>query len=320
MSSITDRIKEIFRIMSENRFVILFGAGITILSCLIYLILDILANQEIPFISIFFIIFGIVLSIIILLLWWKLTPKLTIPMSVFLTTSFIGKILFSGGTFIYFEKKDPKAKEYIPLNVVISRFTILLIAWLSLSFFIIGVIGLLINIPDPRTFIGIMAFDLLDLYYLINFLAFLLLLCLVVVVLGIFVPTAWSLADLHLKAWDQKSKINWYISQKFLSRFSAVLGAGGITGAILKIVRTDPTYIINIPFLLIDMILIIILPLGIIVTVYGVFLTEKVSGPLKELLKFNDGETTVILDEETKTTDTETEMIYEGIGLVDDED
>ncbi|MFX0065962.1 MAG: hypothetical protein ACFFC7_27670 [Candidatus Hermodarchaeota archaeon] len=299
MSSISDRIKEIFRIMSENRFVILFGAGITILSCLIYLLLDLLTNQNN---SILFIIFGVVLSIVILLLWWKLTPKLTIPMSVFLTTSFIGKILFSGGTFIYFEKKDPEAKEYIPLYSVISRFTVLLIAWLSLSFFIIGVVGLLINVPDPRTFAGIMAFDLLDLYYLGNFVAFLLLLCLVPIILGIFVPTAWSLADLHLKAWDQKSKINWYISQKFLNRFSAVLGAGGITGAILKIIRTDPTYILNIPFLLIDMILIIILPLGIIVTVYGVFLTEKVLDPLKELLDFSYGETTVDLDEKLKTT------------------
>ncbi|MFX1533729.1 MAG: hypothetical protein ACFFDI_05800 [Promethearchaeota archaeon] len=299
MSSITDRIKDIFRIMSENRIVILFGAGITIVSCLIYFILDILANQQISPISIFFIIFGIALSVIILLLWWRLTPRLTIPMSVFLTTSLIGKILFSGGTFIYFEKKDTDAKEYIPLNVVISRFAVLLIAWLSLCFFVIGFVGLLINIPDPRAFAGIMTFDAA---YFWHFIAFILLLCLAPIVLGIFIPTAWSLADLHLKAWDQKSKINWYISQKFLGRFSAVLGAGGITGAILKIVRTDPTYILNIPFLLIDMILIIILPLGIIVTVYGVFLTEKVSDPLKELLDFNYGETTVNLDEKRKTT------------------
>ncbi len=206
-------------------------------------------------------------------MWYLIGIRLAPRVGEFLTEKKIMNIIITKGDMHYFEKTIEEERKVVP-GLVIGKFINLLISWLAVSAFVIGlfylpIAGLIFGEPSQQQ--QILNFFEPDPF--VNPILYLFKLLLIFIIspllLSIIIPVPWMLIDTKLKAYNSKIKLNFLVGRQLQARLSVLFAIGGLVTLFLSFIsRLD--LLLEFALLFISFVILFIgLPSAIIVMLYN---------------------------------------------------
>ncbi|MFX0171048.1 MAG: hypothetical protein ACFE9L_03940 [Candidatus Hodarchaeota archaeon] len=242
---------------------------------------------------------GILVSIIIaafvIYLWFLLGLRVTPKAAYYLVDNKLLRLVFTRGNVHYLEFV-PVEKRKIAIPHILNKYIALLIAWVSVSAFLLNVIAGPIAEGDPTGILrptgslAILAFLLRSMIIFI----------LVPLVFTLIYPLGWMLVDAKLKAYSSATKLNWFVGTKVSN-----LTGGLITLASLFALGADAIFssdIIPRAQLMAELVFFCIINVSLTVVLitifYNVFFHGKFYQMITESIEVGFGITSVTLTDE----------------------
>lgn len=226
------------------------------------------SSNEITFVSfsIYPNIFGVFISFIIafleIYLWFLVGVKVTPVAAHYLVDNKILKLVFTKGNVHYVEFM-PEEKRRIAMPHILSKFIALIIAWVSLSAFLLQLISGIILSGDPTKILN----PGNDLFLFI--IRTLVIFAFVPAVFTLVYPVGWMLIDAKLKAYNSFSKLNWLVGKKVINLTAGIITVGSIIGlGAAAEVFEDPLSRLQ---LIIDLVLFCIINVSLTVAIVAIF-------------------------------------------------
>ena len=178
------------------------------------------------------ILIGLIIAFMVIYLWFLLGFKITPSAAHYLVDNKVLKLFFTKGDVHYLEYV-PVEKRKIAMPNILNKYIALLLAWASVSAFIMNLLARLLTEGDPTKFItpgDDILFFLLQQIILFIF---------VPLIFTLIYPLAWMLIDARMKAYNSRTKLNWLVGKKvgnltggFITLGSLfVLGADALTAS-----------------------------------------------------------------------------------------
>ncbi len=296
-----ETLKEMFRTLRHPEFKFAFsGIVITVILILVSLFFFIAPaflgdeNQEIVLASFvipfnwFGIIVSFVIAFLVIFLWFLLGLKVTPKAAHLLVDNKMLKLFFTRGDIHYLEYVPPE-KGKIAMPDIFNKYIALLLAWVSVSAFLMNTLAVFLADGDPTQILNPgenILFFLLRTLILFFF---------VPVIFTLIYPLAWMLIDARLKAYNSASKLNWLIGKKV-----ANLTSGFITLGSLAALGADALSDWNTRAqLMIDLVLFCLINVSLIVVLvsffYNIFFKGKFYQMIIEEVEVGFGMTSVTL-------------------------
>ena len=207
---------------------------------------------------------GIIISVIIAFVeiyaWFLVGIKVTPIAAHYLVDNKILKLIFTKGNVHYIEFV-PEEKRKIAMPHVINKYIALIIAWVSLSAFMLQLIAGVILSGNPTRLLH-PGNDLL--LFLIRTL---IIFALVPAIFTLVYPVGWMLIDAKLKAYNSFSKLNWLVGKKLINLTAGIITVGSIIGLGANILEETLERV----QLVIDLILFCIINVSLIVALIAIF-------------------------------------------------
>ena len=238
---------------------------------------------------------GVVYSIIIafaeIYLWFLVGMKVTPKAAHYLVDNKVLKLVFTKGHVHYLEYV-PEEKRKIAMPHILNKYIALIIAWVSLSAFLLQIFAGLLSGGDPRVLIN--PGNNIILFIVRTVLIFIL----VPIVFTLVYPVGWMLVDAKLKAYNKFTKLNWLVGKQVVSLTAGIITVGSIIG-LGATVFEDPLGRIQ---LIIDLVLFCIVNVSLIVILiaifYNVFFQGMFYRKITESIEVGFGVTNVTLANE----------------------
>ncbi|MHA2239842.1 MAG: hypothetical protein ACXAB2_15990 [Candidatus Hodarchaeales archaeon] len=209
---------------------------------------------------------GVLISIFIafveIYLWFLVGIKVTPSAAHYLVDNKILKLVFTKGNVHYIEF-IPEEKRKIAMSHILNKYIALIIAWVSLSAFLLQIIAGIMLSGDPTRIIN-PGND-----FILFFIRTIVIFAFVPVVFTLVYPVGWILIDAKLKAYNSFSKLNWLVGKKVINMTAGIITIGSIIGlGATADVLTDPLYGLQ---LILDLILFCIINVSLIVALVAIF-------------------------------------------------
>lgn len=298
-----ETLKEMYRSLRYPEFKFAISGIITTvvlaLISLLFFVLPFLINEGNPIVLATFSIppnlIGILISIVIALLviysWFLLGLKVTPRAAHYLVDNKALKLVFTRGDVHYLEY-IPVEKRKIALPHILNKYIALLIAWVSVSAFLLNLIAGIIAEGNPTGIVSpgddIFAFIIREIVLFIF----------VPIVFTLIYPLGWMLVDAKLKAYNSRTKLNWLVGQKVLNLTAGIVTLGSLValGADVLTQFTDRAQ------LMVDLVIFCFINVSLIVTLialfYNVFFQGKFYQMITESIEVGFGITSVTLTDE----------------------
>ncbi|PWI47978.1 hypothetical protein CEE45_08750 [Candidatus Heimdallarchaeota archaeon B3_Heim] len=193
-------------------------------------------------------------------LWFLVGIEVTPKAAHYLVDNKILKLLFTKGHVHYLEYV-PVEKRKIAMPHILNKYIALIIAWVSLSAFLLQLIAGIFLGGNPSSIINPGSKWLL---FLIRTLVIFLL---VPLVFTLVYPVGWMLVDAKLKAYNSFTRLNWLVGKKVVN-----LTAGIITvGAIIGLGATALDEFLPKMQLIFDLVIFCVVNVSLIVTIIAIF-------------------------------------------------
>ncbi|MFX0185213.1 MAG: hypothetical protein ACFE95_19195 [Candidatus Hodarchaeota archaeon] len=238
-----------------------------------------------------------VLASLVIYLWFLLGFKITPKAAHYLVDNKILKLVFTGGHVHYLEY-IPLEKRKIAFPHILNKFIVLLIAWVSVSAFLLNLVAGIIAEGNPTGILNpgndIIAFLIREIILFIF----------VPLVFTLIYPLGWMLMDAKLKAYNSATKLNWLVGKKV-----ANLTGGFITIASLFALGADAVLsaeaagdILARIQIIIDLVLFCIINVSLIIILvtifYNIFFHGKFYQMIIDSIEVGFGITSVTLTDE----------------------
>jgi hypothetical protein len=250
---------------------IVISAILLVISSFFFMGPYLFSSNEITFVSfsIYPNLFGVFISFIIafleIYLWFLVGVKVTPVAAHYLVDNRILKLVFTKGNVHYIEFV-PEEKRRIAMSHILSKFIALIIAWVSLSAFLLQLTSEIILSGDPTRILN-PGNDLFDIFLFI--IRTLVIFAFVPAVFTLVYPVGWMLIDAKLKAYNSYSKLNWFVGKKVINLTAGIITIGSIIGlGAATEVFEDPLSRLQ---LIIDLVLFCIINVSLIVTIIAIF-------------------------------------------------
>lgn len=238
---------------------------------------------------------GVLISIIIafaeIYFWFLIGMKVTPKAAHYLVDNKVLKLLFTKGHVHYLEYV-PVEKRKIAMPHILNKYIALIIAWVSLSAFLLQIIAGLLLGGNPSLLLnpGTNIF-----YFLVRTIVIFIL---VPIVFTLVYPVGWMLVDAKLKAYNNFTKLNWLVGKKVVSLTAGIITIGSIVGLGASILD-DFTGKVQ---LIIDLFLFCIVNVSLIVILIAIFYNIFFQGTfyrrITESIEVGFGVTSVTLVDE----------------------
>jgi hypothetical protein len=249
---------------------------------------------------------GVVFSLIIafaeIYIWFLVGMKVTPKAAHYLADNKVLKLVFTKGHVHYLEYV-PEEKRKIAMPHILNKYIALLIAWVSLSAFLLQIFAGLLADGDPRLLLnpGTNIF----LFIVRTVLIFIL----VPIVFTLVYPVGWMLVDAKLKAFNNFTNINWFVGKKVVGLTAGIITIGSIAGLGTTLIDIDPLGKVQ---LIIDLVLFCIVNVSLIVVLIAIFYNVFFQGAfyrrIIESIEVGFGITSVTLVNEHGDVITEEEL------------
>ena len=171
--------------------------------------------------------FGVIFSIIIafaeIYLWFLVGMKVTPKAAHYLMDNKVLKLVFTKGHVHYLEYV-PVEKRKIAMPHILNKYIALIIAWVSLSAFLLQIFAGLLSGGDPNALLN--PGNNIFLFLVRTIVMFLF----VPIVFTLVYPVGWMLVDAKLKAYNNFTKLNWLVGKKVVSLTAGIITIGSIVG------------------------------------------------------------------------------------------
>ncbi len=195
-----------------------------------------------------------------LYLWFLVGIEVTPRAAHYLVDNRVLKLLFTKGQVHYLEFV-PQEKRKIAMPHILNKYIALIIAWVSLSAFLLQIIAGVLLEGDPSRILN-PGSD-----WLLFFIRTIVIFFFVPLVFTLIYPIGWMLVDAKLKAYNKFSKLNWLVGKKVVN-----LTAGIITvGSIIALGATALDDFLPRLQLIFDLVLFCIINISLTVTIIAVF-------------------------------------------------
>jgi hypothetical protein len=231
---------------------------------------------------------------VVIYLWFLLGLKVTPKAAHYLVDNKILKLVFTRGNVHYLEY-IPLEKRKIAMPHILNKFIALLIAWVSVSAFLINLVAAFIAEGNPIGIINPAGSDIEIIAFLIRSI---ILFILVPLVFTLIYPLGWMLVDAKLKAYNSGTKLNWLVGQKVVNLTVGIITLGSLFALGADIIQDFTTRL----QLMIDLVLFCIVNISLIVILislfYNVFFQGKFYQMITESIEVGFGITSVTLTDE----------------------
>ncbi len=234
-----------------------------------YLISNATTNTGSPAIQLFsFVIpahpLGVLISILIafaeIYLWFLVGMKVTPKAAHYLVDNKVLKLIFTKGHVHYLEFV-PTEQRKIAMPHILNKYIALIIAWVSLSAFLLQIIAGLLLGGDPLPLLN--PGNDVFLFLVRTIVIFIL----VPIVFTLVYPVGWMLVDAKLKAYNKFTKLNWLVGKKVVSLTAGIITIGSVVGLGTSI-ADDLTGKLQ---LIVDLVLFCIVNVSLIVILIAIF-------------------------------------------------
>ena len=233
------------------------------------------------------VLFSIVIAFVEIYLWFLVGMKITPNAAHYLVDNKILKLVFTKGHVHYLEYV-PAEKRKIAMPHILNRYIALIIAWVSLSAFLLQIFSGLLSGGDPRALLNPGNEFLFIIRTILIFI-------LVPLVFTLVYPVGWMLVDAKLKAYNNFTKLNWLVGNKVVSLTAGVITVGSIAG-LGATVFEDPLGRLQLIF---DLILFCIINVSLTVILIAIFYNVFFQGTfyrrITEAIEVGFGVTSVTL-------------------------
>ncbi len=207
---------------------------------------------------------GVLISIIVafaeIYLWFLVGIKVTPKAAHYLVDNKVLKLVFTKGHVHYLEYV-PVEKRKIAMPHILNKYIALIIAWVSLSAFLLQIIAGLLLGGDPRPLLN--PGNDIFLFLVRTIVIFIL----VPIVFTLVYPVGWMLVDARLKAYNKFTKLNWLVGKKVVSLTAGIITIGSIMGLGANIFVDT----LNRVQLIIDLVIFCIINVSLIVILIAIF-------------------------------------------------
>ncbi len=169
------------------------------------------------------VLFSIVVAFVEIYLWFLVGMKVTPKAAHYLVDNKALKLVFTKGHVHYLEYV-PVEKRKIAMPHILNKYIALIIAWVSLSAFLLQIFAGLLSGGDPSVLLN--PGNNIFLFLIRTILIFIL----VPIVFTLVYPVGWMLVDAKLKAYNKFTKLNWLVGQKVVSLTAGIITIGSIMG------------------------------------------------------------------------------------------
>ncbi|MFX0050622.1 MAG: hypothetical protein ACFE8U_04950 [Candidatus Hermodarchaeota archaeon] len=240
---------------------------------------------------------SLVLASLVIYFWFLLGFKITPKAAHYLVDNKFLKLVFTGGHVHYLEYV-PLEKRKIAFPHILNKFIVLLIAWVSVSAFLLNLVAGIIAEGNPTRILNpgndIIAFLVREIILFIF----------VPLVFTLIYPLGWMLMDAKLKAFNSATKLNWLVGKKV-----ANLTGGFITIASLFALGADAVLSAEVAGdilariqIIIDLVLFCIINVSLIIILvaifYNIFFHGKFYQMIIDSIEVGFGITSVTLTDE----------------------
>ncbi|MFX0209471.1 MAG: hypothetical protein ACFFDT_26035 [Candidatus Hodarchaeota archaeon] len=237
---------------------------------------------------------SIVIACVVIYLWFLLGLKVTPKAAHYLVDNKILKLVFTRGNVHYLEY-IPLEKRKIAMSHILNKFIALLIAWVSVSAFLINLVAALIAEGNPIGIINPAGSDIEIIAFIIRSI---IIFILVPIVFTLIYPLGWMLVDAKLKAFHSGSKLNWLVGQRVVNLTAGIITLGSLLALGADIIRDFTTRL----QLMIDLVLFCIVNISLVVIIislfYNVFFQGKFYQMITDSIEVGFGITSVTLTDE----------------------
>ncbi|MHA2154272.1 MAG: hypothetical protein ACXABU_02955 [Candidatus Hodarchaeales archaeon] len=195
-----------------------------------------------------------------LYLWFLVGIEVTPKAAHYLVDNKVLKLLFTKGHVHYLEFV-PEEKRKITMPHILNKYIALIIAWVSLSAFLLQIIAGILFGGNPTSILNPGTDWLL---FLIRTMVIFLL---VPLIFTLVYPVGWMLVDAKLKAYNSFTKLNWLVGKKVVSLTAGIISVGAIVG-LGATALDDPLSQLQ---LILDLVIFCIINVSLIVTIIAIF-------------------------------------------------
>lgn len=228
-----------------------------------------------------FIVMAIIVAIYTTSLWYIIGTRWAPRVGTLLTEKKILNIIFTKGDIHYFEKTTEEELKILPSHII-SKFINLLLSWLAVSAFVIGVLLplgdiIIVAFGNPIGAFGNPNQDRMLRFFNPDFGTFpimyiyklILIFVISPLLLSIVWPIPWMLIDTKLKSYKSGLKLNFLVGKQLQSRLSAFFAVGGLVTLFITFATDIPAFINFIIAFLGFVLFFLGLPSAIIVLLYN---------------------------------------------------
>ncbi len=195
-----------------------------------------------------------------LYLWFVVGIEVTPKAAHYLVDNKVLKLLFTKGHVHYLEFV-PEEKRKIAMPHILNKYIALIIAWVSLSAFLLQLIAGILFGGNPTSILNPGTDWLL---FLIRTMVIFLL---VPLVFTLVYPVGWMLVDAKLKAYNSFTKLNWLVGKKVVSLTAGIISVGAIVG-LGATALDNPLSQLQ---LILDLVIFCVINVSLIVTIIAIF-------------------------------------------------
>jgi hypothetical protein len=206
------------------------------------------------------VIFSIIIAFVEIYLWFLVGMKVTPKAAHYLVDNKVLKLVFTKGHVHYLEFV-PVEKRKIAMPHILNKYIALIIAWVSLSAFLLQIFAGLFSEGNPSALLNPVNNIFLFLVRTIVMFIF------VPIVFTLVYPVGWMLVDAKLKAYNKFTKLNWLVGQKVVSLTAGIITIGSIVGLGATVVDD----LLGQVQLIIDLVLFCIVNVSLIVILIAIF-------------------------------------------------
>lgn len=169
------------------------------------------------------VLFSIIIAFAEIYLWFLVGMKVTPKAAHYLVDNKVLRLVFTKGHVHYLEYV-PVEKRKIAMPHILNKYLALIIAWVSLSAFLLQIFAGLLSGGDPSALLN--PGNNIFLFLVRTIVIFIL----VPIVFTLVYPVGWMLVDAKLKAYNNFTKLNWLVGKKVVSLTAGIITIGSIVG------------------------------------------------------------------------------------------
>lgn len=181
---------------------------------------------------------AIVSSVLTMSIWWFVGTRYAPKIGEFLTEKKIGNMIFTKGDIHYFEKVELEDLRIVP-GIVIAKFINLLMSYLAITAFLLGIFLGFFNGTDSTAKLITFFESNLSNDPVAYVLKLILVFVLAPLLLTLTIPIPWMLIDTKLKAYNSKLKINSLVGKSIQKLLTPIFAIGGLATLLLQNLTPD---------------------------------------------------------------------------------